>query len=441
MRSKLTLTKGWNMAATKVSRRARRLQSTMLSLLVATGVVNFFDRSSLSIANAPISHDLGLNATQMGGLLSAFALSYAFAQLPTGILIDRLGPRTLLGAGLTLWSGAQALVGLVTGYGQFFWARIALGVGEAPQFPTDARVVSDWYHIRDRGFPSGVFNMASSLGPAIAPPILTAIMLAFGWRTMFVVLGIAGLVMAAIWVGIYRDPERLLAAEDLAAIREGDPPRSPMVTLQQWGRLFRCRTTWGMIVGDFGNGYSFWLFQTWIPGYLEMSRHLSIAHTGFLAAIPQACGVVGSLGGGYVVDRLAARGFTPLNSRKIPIATALVATAGFTVLAAYATSAATALAFLSAAVFFSAVAGGTIWALVSAAAPQHMVASCGSLQNFGAYLGGTCSPILTGLIVDLTGSFTLALVLAAGISVMGAVVYLTVVQRPITDADLLPRAG
>ncbi len=424
------------MDGTTVSRRVRRLQMIVLVLLVATGVINFFDRSSLAVANVPIRADLGLSATQMGGLLSAFALSYAFAQLPTGLLIDRLGPRTLLGAGLAVWSGAQALIGLVTGYGQFFWARIALGVGEAPQFPTDARVVSDWFHIRERGVPSGIFNMASSLGPAIAPPVLTAIMLGYGWRTMFVALGVLGLAMAAIWVGLYRDPEKLLTPQEVGAIRAGDPPVRSVATLAHWLRLFRCRTTWGMILGDFGNGYSFWLFQTWIPGYLEMARHISIGRTGLLAAVPQVCGVAGSLLGGYAVDRLAARGVSPLNSRKIPIATALTATALFTVLAAYAGGAASAIAFLSAAVFFSAVAGGTIWALVGAAAPQHMVASSGSIQNFGAYLGGACSPIVTGLIVDATGSFTLALVLAAAVSVAGAVIYLVVVQRPITEADL-----
>ena len=420
-------------------RRVRRLQIIVLALLVATGVINFFDRSSLAIANVPIRADLGLNATQMGGLLSAFALSYAFAQLPTGLLIDRLGPRTLLGAGLALWSGAQALIGLVTGYGQFFWARIALGVGEAPQFPTDARVVTDWFHISKRGLPSGIFNMASSLGPAIAPPILTAIMLGYGWRAMFVVLGVAGLAMAGVWVGLYRDPQHRLTPTELRAIRAGDPPDRSAATLAQWLRLFRCQTTWGMILGDFGNGYAFWLFQTWIPGYLETGRHISVGRTGLLAAIPQLCGVAGSLLGGFAVDWLAAHGVSPLNSRKFPIAAALTLTALFTVLAAYATGAASALAFLSAAVFFSAVAGGTIWALVGAAAPRHMVASSGSIQNFGAYLGGACSPLITGLIVDATGSFTLALVLAAAISVAGAVVYLVMVRRPITDADLARR--
>lgn len=420
-----------------LSLRARRMQIIVLVLLVASGIINYLDRSSLAIANVDVRRDLGLDATAMGGLLSAFALSYAFAQLPIGLLIDRIGPRTLLGFGLTLWSGAQALVGLVTSYGQFFWARIALGVGEAPQFPTNARVVSDWFHVKDRGLPSGIFNSATSLGPAVAPPVLTLLMLNFGWRAMFVILGAVGLIGAAVWVAVYRSPERAgLRGEDLASIRSGDVARTSGVTLGQWARLFKCRTTWGMILGNFGNGYSFWLFQTWIPGYLEMERHISVARTGFYASIPQICGIFGSLLGGYVVDQLAARGVSPLNSRKFPVATALTATAAFTVIAAYSTTSGTALTFLSLAVFFSSIAGATIWALVTAATPQNYIASSGSIQNFGAYLGGTCSPIITGLVVDRTGSFTLALVIAAAISVMGAVIYLTVVRRPITEAEL-----
>jgi MFS family permease len=422
-----------------LSQTTRRWQTLVLVMLVCSGIINFFDRSSLAIANVSVRHDLALDATAMGALLSAFALSYAFAQLPVGLLIDRLGPRTLLGCGLALWSGAQTVVGLVTTYTQFFWARIALGVGEAPQFPTSARVVSDWFHVKDRGLPSGVFNSASSLGPAIAPPLLTLLMLNFGWRTMFVILGLTGLLAAAVWAAVYRDPERAgIPPEDLAQIRSGDVASTSSVTLGQWLRLFRCRTTWGMILGDFGNGYSFWLFQTWIPGYLEMERHISVARTGFYAAIPMICGIFGSLLGGYVVDRLAARGFSPLNSRKLPIAAALVGVAVFTVAAAYATTSVAALTFLSAAVFFSGMAGATIWALVTAATPQNYVASSGSIQNFGAYLGGTCSPVVTGLVVDRTGSFTLALVIAAAISVLGAVAYLVIVKRPITEAELEP---
>lgn len=423
----------------RLSQRTRRMQILVLTLLVCSGVINFFDRSSLAVANVNVREELGLSATAMGGLLSAFALSYAFAQLPVGLLIDRVGPRILLGCGLALWSGAQATVGLVTSYSQFFWARIALGVGEAPQFPTSARVVSNWFHVTNRGVPSGIFNSASSLGPAIAPPLLTLLMLNFGWRAMFVILGVTGLAAAAIWAAVYRDPDHArIPLEDLKTIRSGDVASTSAVTVGQWLRLFRCRTTWGMILGNFGNGYSFWLFQTWIPGYLEMERHISVARTGFFASIPMVCGIIGSLSGGYVVDLLAARGISPLNSRKIPVAVGLVGVAVFTVIAAYATTNSSALTYLSAAVFFSGLAGATIWALVTAATPQNYVASSGSIQNFGAYLGGTCSPIVTGFVVDRTGSFTLALVIAAAISMMGAVVYLTVVKRPITEGELEP---
>jgi len=330
----------------RYSRPTHRMQALVLFLLVCSGIINFFDRSSLAIANVDVRHDLALDATAMGALLSAFALSYAFTQLPVGLLIDRVGPRVLLAAGLALWSSAQATVGLVTSFSQFIWARIALGIGEAPQFPTSARVVSNWFHVTDRGIPSGIFNSASSLGPAIAPPVLTLLMLNFGWRAMFVILGVTGLVAAVIWAALYRDPERAeIPAEDVATIRSGDVASTSRVTIGQWFRLFRCRTTWGMILGNFGNGYSFWLFQTWIPGYLEMERHISVARTGIYASIPMLCGIVGSLLGGYVVDLLAARGFTPLNSRKLPVAAGLIGVAVFTVLAAYSTTNVAALSY------------------------------------------------------------------------------------------------
>ena len=180
--------------------RLRRRRSIALAMLVITGVINYVDRSTLSIAEQPIREELGLSNTEMGFLLSAFSWSYAFAQLPTGALVDKVGPRILLAAGLALWSVAQACGGLVTSLRQFVATRIALGIGEAPQFPTGVRVVSDWYHIRERGLPTGVFNSSSSLGPALAPPLLTALMAAFGWRRMFFIMGAVGLLAASVVV-------------------------------------------------------------------------------------------------------------------------------------------------------------------------------------------------------------------------------------------------
>ena len=159
-------------------RTARALGPVCPQGLVASGIVNYLDRSALSIANIEVRQELGLSATAMGVLLSAFLMSYAFSQLPAGILVDRVGPRILLGAGLVIWSLAQGAAGFVTSYTQFFAARIGLGIGESPQFPTGAPpVVSNWFHVKERGLPTGIFNAAPSIRHgARAAPSLTWLM-------------------------------------------------------------------------------------------------------------------------------------------------------------------------------------------------------------------------------------------------------------------------
>ena len=211
--------------------RLRSKRSIALTMLVITGVINYVDRSTLSMAEQPICAELGLSHTEMGFLLSAFSWSYAFAQLPTGALVDKVGPRILLAAGLALWSVAQACGGLVTSMRQFVATRIALGIGEAPQFPTGARVVSNWYHIRERGLPTGIFNSSSSLGPALAPPLLTALMAAFGWRRMFFIMGALGLIAA---VGVVHFLSR-------SAARRAVRGRSPVVAHRRTSAEWRCR--------------------------------------------------------------------------------------------------------------------------------------------------------------------------------------------------------
>src|SRR6202142_2927833 len=130
-------------AIAKATPRLKSVQRSALAMLVVAGVINYIDRATLAVANPLIREDLGLSIADMGYLLSAFLWSYAFSQLPTGAMVDRLGPRILLTIGLGLWSFAQLLGGLVQNFTQFFGARVLLGLGEAPQFPTGARVVRD----------------------------------------------------------------------------------------------------------------------------------------------------------------------------------------------------------------------------------------------------------------------------------------------------------
>lgn len=143
----------------------RRGQRIALALLMVSGIVNYLDRGTLAVASSAIRADLGLSLSQMGLLLSAFSWSYALCQFPVGGLVDRIGPRRLLGVGLIVWSIAQAAGGMVSTFGWFIVARIVLGIGEAPQFPSAARVVSNWFPLRARGTPTGIFNAASPLAP------------------------------------------------------------------------------------------------------------------------------------------------------------------------------------------------------------------------------------------------------------------------------------
>jgi len=418
---------------TPATPRVRHIQRAALILLVIGGAINTMDRAALAIANPLIRHEFGLSVAEMGLLLSAFLWAYAFSQLPVGALIDRLGPRKLLACGLVLWSGAQALCGLVTGMGQFFAARLLLGIGEAPQFPSGGRVVRDWFAVRERGMATGIFNGASTLGTGLAAPVLTALMLAFGWRWMFAVMGVLGLVAAVVWYLIYRDPADVALTPEENRYRTEDEQAKEIkqLTFHDWRAMFGFSTTWGLLVGYFGVIYVQWVFYSWMPGYLEIQRHMSVVHTGIAAGIPYIFAVAGSLSAGWLVDFLARHGVSPMNSRKIPLCIVLVIEMLFVIAVALVPTNTLAVACLSGALFFGTAATTYSWTLVTVVAPANCTGSVGALQNFGGYIGGALAPLITGLIVQETGSFIPALFGSAGMALFAAIAYFLLVRGPI----------
>jgi MFS family permease len=421
------------MAAT-ASPRIRRVQRSSLALLVVCTALNYIDRSTLAVANPLIRRDLGLSIADMGLLLSAFLWAYAAFQLPAGALVDRFGPRRMLGLGVFVWSVAQALGGLVGGFWQFTGARIFLGLGESPQFSALVRVVRDWYNVRERGLPTGIALCGSKLGPAIAPPLLTILMLTFSWRWMFAIMGLVGVGVAVLWYAVYREPREVhLTSDEIAYLNEGETAQvEERVTWADWKHLFAYRATWGMVLGFFGEVYMGWLYQAWLPGYLELERHMSIPKTGWVASIPFACGVIGSVGGGWVADRLAAMGVSPVNSVKYPAVVGLMGMATFTLVAALIPSTFWAVVAISVALGFNGIAGGMCWALASVIAQRHCTASLGSIQNCGGYIGGALAPMITGFIVQDTGSFVPALLFSAALGMVCGLIYLFMVpNRPI----------
>jgi MFS family permease len=420
------------------SPRLKRIQVVAITFLTLAGIVNYLDRSTLSIANHSVSQELGLSASQMGLLLSAFSFAYAFSQLPIGILLDRFGARLMLGLGMFLWSAAQLCGGLVTSLSQFLVARVALGLGEAPNFPAGAKVVSEWFGVHERGRPTGIFITSSTIGPALAPPVLTVLLLAFGWRTMFIVMGVLGIAVSIGWYLVYRDRRNIsLDSEEVVFLTEGEPEQRAerRMTMREWRGLFRKSTTWGMIFGNMGVIYMVWLYLTWLPAYLEHERHVTIAHTGWLVSVPYVFGTLGMLSSGFVADGLMARGMAPMRSRKWPICVGLLGAALFTVPAAFTPNLTLAMIYLSAAMYFVNMASGACWALATVAAPRHMVASLGSIQNFGGYFGGSFAPFITGIVVDKTHSFINAFLISAGIAFAAALVYIFVVRTKIEDTE------
>ena len=416
--------------------RIRRRQTLALVLLVLTGVINYLDRATLAVANEFIRADLGLSLGQMGLLLSAFSWSYALCQLPVGALVDKIGPRWLLGMGLVVWSLAQAAGGLVSTFGWFVIARIVLGIGEAPQFPAAARVVSNWFPLRARGTPTGVYNSASPLGVALAPLLLSPLIAATSWHWAFFVTGAMGIVAAVIWVALYRDPVRKeLTEEEIAYLDAGQSTESaPKTSFASWRALFRHRATWGMLFGFSGSVYLNWVYLTWLPGYLRTERHMDIAYAGLAASIPFACGFAGALIAGWASDRVAQNSASPLSGRRKAVVAAMLGMVAFTIPAALAESNTVAIACISIVIFLANAASACSWSLVTVVAPRSRVGSLGAIQNFGGFIGGALAPILTGFIAQ-TWSFVPALLTGAGIAFLGAMSYQFLVVRSIPEQE------
>ena len=404
--------------------RVRRARSLALGLLVVAGCVNYLDRSAVAIANAPIRESLGLSRGEMGVLLSAFSWSYGLSQIPVGILIDRYGPHRLLTLGLCIWSLAQAAAGIVGGLGPFIGARIALGLGESPLYLAGTKVCTLWWDARSRSWPIGIFNASSALGPAIAPPVLTALMLAFGWRAAFITVGMLGLGVAVAWHGLYRDPRPGELAFEPEAIA-GSPGTIG------WRELLRARTSWGMAIGFFGVIYTTWLYGSWLPDYLHSVQHLTLRQVGFWAAIPQLCGFGGALLGGASSQFMARRGVAPIASCTRPLIAGMMLASACTLGLAFSQTATTAVILASFALFCANLASSCGWALAAVATSSRGVATLEAIQNVGGSIGGALAPLLTGIVLQASGSFAPALIFGAAISAGSGLVYWLAVREPV----------
>ncbi|EKT4483434.1 MFS transporter [Pseudomonas putida] len=421
----------------------KKYQVITVSLLLVIGIINYVDRSALSIANTSIQRDMGITPSQMGILLSAFSLAYAFSQLPLGMIIDRLGSKISLGAALLGWSVAQTASGLINSFSAFIGLRVVLGIGEAPMFPSAAKALAEWFEAEKRGTPTGIVLSSTCIGPCLAPPLLTLLMVTWGWRGMFIVTGVFGILVAACWFAFYKSKARYLAelpAEEreqlLAAQAHKQPAASARPSLRAqlaaWAELFRHKSTWGAVLGFMGVIYMLWLHLTWLPGYFEREHGLSLYQTAWVVSLAYVFGAFGTIIAGRICDRLVKNGASVLGSRKRVVVTALFAAAAFTVPLSFGSGFMLSVALLCCALFSVNMASSTAWMIANTVVDSQRVASFGSIQNFGGYLAGSVAPIVTGFSIQQTGSFASAFLISAAVAAVAAMAYVLLLKQPVS---------
>ncbi|AZH83749.1 MFS transporter [Plantibacter sp. PA-3-X8] len=415
---------------TKAEKKTVRIRWFLVGFLVLGGVVNYLDRSTLSVANTTIAQEFGLNALQMGLLLSAFSWPYAIANLPAGFLVDKFGPKKMFAFAAGAWSLVSMVTAAANSFGFLYAARVALGIAESPFFTSALKVNERWFNKSERALPVSLVNTGSQIANAIAPPLLTFLLLTMSWRGMFIIVGAFGIVIALVWLRIYRDP----TLKEQSMIKGAEAEARVVATVEQvaWGQLFKHRNTWFMVLGAFGIFYTVWVYLTWLPSYLQTARGFSLADSGWLASLPFLCGIVGVVFGGWLSSRLVQRGVGTVRARKIPIVGGALLAAASVLPVAYVDNTALAVALLSVGYFASQVPIGCLWTLASDIAPSNQVASLGAIQNFGGFMGAAVAPVVTGAILTATdGNYTLVFLIGGVLLLVGALSYgLFVKERP-----------
>ncbi|WP_067925017.1 MFS transporter [Alicyclobacillus shizuokensis] len=408
-----------------------------IALLLSVGVIiNYFDRTNMSIATQPITQEFHLTAGQMGILLSAFAWSYALLQIPAGTLLDRIGVKWVTRMGTMVWTIACVLTAIATGQGLVILSRVLLGIGEAPYFPASTKATGYWFPRHERGRAVSLFDAQSKFSNAIGAPLLALVVTHWGWRGGFwFTAALSVLYVVLFWVS-YRDPheDKRLSKAEYAYIVEGGSQSEGEAPGGVWDNiqfLLTQRKVWGVFIGFAAYGYSWWLFLTWLPGYLETSLHMSILKTGWYSAIPWLVGTISELLiGGWLVDKLVNQGHDSLRVRKTILVICMLL--GLSVIGAALThKPIVAVTFISIALGSLVITSSIAYSIPTFIAPKGMVGSLIGILTFGNNAMAIVAPIVTGFIVQATGSFMYAFLLAALILVVGILSYVFL----LTDLD------
>lgn len=407
----------------------------VIGLLLGIGVlINYFDRINLSVAAPQLKEAFNLTPADMGLLFSAFFWPYALLQVPAGLFLDRFGVTRVGRWGAFLWGLASAITVFASGFGGIFAARAMLGIAEAPGFPVSSKATGYWFPRKERALATAIFDAAAKFSNVIGVPLVAVVVVSYGWRWGFGVTAILSLAYFLAFFLIYRDPSKDANLTDIERdyIQQGGATPEGTSSASVFGMLGYLLTktkVWGLTIGFAAYGYSFYLFLTWLPGYLVQTMHMSILKSAGFAAIPWAVATLTDLAvGGWLIDHLIARGKDETRVRKAVLVTGMLF--GLAVFGAtQTTQPGWAIFWISIALGGLAAAAPVGWSLPSLIAPKGGVGTIGGVMNFVNNLMGVAAPIVTGFIVGATNSFTNAFLVAGVILTIGIVSFVFVMGK------------
>ncbi len=407
----------------------------LVFLLFLLSAVAFLDRVNISIAGSSIAEAYGLSNIQLGYVFSAFLAGYALFQTVGGRLADRLGSRQVLAGGVLWWGVFTALSAAVPsgiGHAVFLFAsiRFLLGAGEAVVYPASNQFVAQWIPLQERGVANGIIFAGVGVGAGLSPPLISYVMLRYGWRASFWVCAAIGIIAGLVWYLAARDtPDQHpgVAGSELAHIRAGltrdGPVSAAQATLVSWSRVLRSRDVWAVTVSYFCYGYVAWIFFSWFYIYLAKVRGLNLKASAVYAMLPFLAMAVACPLGGLISDRLTKWRGARLG--RCGVAAASIALAAvFITLGSQVAGARLASIVLAGGAGALYLAQSSFWSVTADLAGSSS-GSVSGFMNMGAQLGGMLTASLTPVIAARFG-WTASFLVAAGLCALGAVLWLVV---------------
>lgn len=407
-----------------------------IAWLLGIGVlVNYFDRVNLSVSHASLFAAFGISDVAFGYLSGAYNWTYALCQLPIGLLLDKFGVRRIGRVSTFLWSVASFGAAVAPSISGLFAARFALGVGEAPTFPANAKAVGNWFPQQERSLATSIFDAAAKFASAIGVPLIGIVLIHAGWRWSFTMTGIVSFLYFLLFWQMYRDPEDDPVLSELERSHMGaqggasDPREIMAMEPDSLGHLLKQRKVIGLAIGMGSYNYVFYLLLTWLPSYLSIALHTDLLHSFLYTSVPWLFAtILDILVGGWLVDALIQRGWDASLVRRIILIGGT--TCGLGIFgAAHAHSTQQALIWISVSIGGLSAASPVGWSIPSLIASRNNVGKVGGIVNFSNQLSGIAAPIVTGYLVSGGHSFRWAFGVPALYLAFGIAAYVFLLGR------------